>query len=287
MWVAAATYCAILAPKNLLATLIGVLAMAHFSIGRGSGSFVGGHILGKVGTREAFRIMGLVAIASGTLYSLLHYLWLRKLTNEKDDETTLGKSLTSILKLLLKNSCLNLESGGETEKLKAEEPKYKDQSTMVSFERLSLMIEYNQIGSLTSLGRRGEISTGRSRSNSIRRGSYTIGMSNKPSQGSASKVDLLKSALEVNHSRNSNPQLKNSSGYLSRQYNGSGKIFKDSKASSTPKLQQRSTSLSPVVDKIEESLIPKEVDELMYDKAKTEQSPEKIEQEKRTEEDDK
>lgn len=151
---------------------------------------------------------------------------------------------------------------------------------MVSFERLSLMIEYNQIGSLTSLGRRGEISTGRSRSDSIRRGSYTIGMSNKPSQSSASKVDLLKSALEVNHSRNSNPQLKNSTVYLNKQSNSSGKIFKDSRASSTPKLQQRSTSLSPVVDKIEESLIPKEVDELMYDKAKTDQNGEKMEEDK-------
>lgn len=138
---------------------------------------------------------------------------------------------------------------------------------MVSFERLSLMIEYNQIGSLTSLGRRGEISTGRCKSDNIRRGSYTIGMSNKSSQGSASKVDLLKSALEVNHSRNSNPQLKNSS----------GKIFKESfRASSTPKLQQRSTSLSPVVDKIEESLIPKEMDELLYVKDKTEQNGEQI-----------
>ena len=34
MWVAAATYCAILAPKSLLATLIGVAGMAHFSIGK-------------------------------------------------------------------------------------------------------------------------------------------------------------------------------------------------------------------------------------------------------------
>lgn len=33
MWVAAATYCAVIAPKNLLATLIGVLGMAHFSLG--------------------------------------------------------------------------------------------------------------------------------------------------------------------------------------------------------------------------------------------------------------
>lgn len=34
MWVAAATYCAIIAPKSLLATLIGVLGMAHFSLGK-------------------------------------------------------------------------------------------------------------------------------------------------------------------------------------------------------------------------------------------------------------
>jgi len=33
MWIAAATYCAVLAPKTLLATLIGVLGMAHFSLG--------------------------------------------------------------------------------------------------------------------------------------------------------------------------------------------------------------------------------------------------------------
>lgn len=48
MWVAAATYCSILAPKNLLATLIGVLGMAHFSLGRGSGSFAGGLMIGEI-----------------------------------------------------------------------------------------------------------------------------------------------------------------------------------------------------------------------------------------------
>lgn len=94
---------------------------------------------------------------------------------------------------------------------------------MVSFERLSLMIEYNQIGSLTSLGRRGDAEL-RNRSNSIRRGSYSFGTSKLP-QGSASKVDLLKSALEVNHSKNSNPLLKNSSNYLNRgMNNSSGKV---------------------------------------------------------------
>lgn len=90
MWVAAATYCAILAPKNLLATLIGVIGMAHFSIGRGSGSFIGGHVIQNFGTRESFRIMGVVAIISGTIYALLHYFWLRKLTTDKYEETLPG-----------------------------------------------------------------------------------------------------------------------------------------------------------------------------------------------------
>lgn len=78
MWVAAATYCAVLAPKNLLATLIGVLGMAHFSLGRGSGSFVGGFLIAEVGTREAFRYMGLVAVAGGIAYKTIHTIWLRK-----------------------------------------------------------------------------------------------------------------------------------------------------------------------------------------------------------------
>lgn len=34
MWVAAATYCANIAPKTLLATLIGVMGMFHFSLGK-------------------------------------------------------------------------------------------------------------------------------------------------------------------------------------------------------------------------------------------------------------
>jgi hypothetical protein len=40
MWIAAATYCAVLAPKTLLATLIGVLGMAHFSLGNKNYSLI-------------------------------------------------------------------------------------------------------------------------------------------------------------------------------------------------------------------------------------------------------
>lgn len=78
MWVAAATYCAFLAPKALLATLIGVLGMAHFSLGRGSGSFIGGLLIGEFGTRDAFQYMGLTAFIGGIAYKLIHFIWLRK-----------------------------------------------------------------------------------------------------------------------------------------------------------------------------------------------------------------
>lgn len=133
MWVAAATYCAVLAPKGLLATLIGVLGMAHFSLGRGSGSFCGGFLIGTVGTREAFRYMGLMAFVGGLLYYALHLLYLKKfdvIDNDKEDEVA---------------------DNGEAEKLT--EPKTRDQGTTMSQERLSLWVKYNQIGSLASLPR--------------------------------------------------------------------------------------------------------------------------------------
>lgn len=133
MWVAAATYCTVLAPKGLLATLIGVLGMAHFSLGRGSGSFFGGFLIGSFGTREAFRYMGLMAVVGGILYYLIHMLYLKKF-DEVDDKEEPEET-----------------ENGEAEKLT--EPKTRDQGTAMSQERLSLWVKYNQIGSLASLPR--------------------------------------------------------------------------------------------------------------------------------------
>lgn len=143
MWVAAATYCTLLSPKGLLATLIGVLGMAHFSLGRGSGSFCGGFLIGHVGTREAFRYMGLLAVIGGLGYWAIHLVWLRHIDlTEYDDEPQ------------------SADTSGETEKLNPMdgEPKTKDMGTTMSQERLSLMIKYNQIGSLTSLPRGSKVS---------------------------------------------------------------------------------------------------------------------------------
>lgn len=141
MWVAAATYCTLLSPKGLLATLIGVLGMAHFSLGRGSGSFCGGFLIGHVGTREAFRYMGLMAVIGGLGYWAIHLVWLRHIDLTDYDEEPQSQSAEE--EKLNPNS---VERGGS-------EPKTKDMGTTMSQERLSLMIKYNQIGSLTSLPR--------------------------------------------------------------------------------------------------------------------------------------
>ncbi|XP_026731795.1 uncharacterized protein LOC113496690 [Trichoplusia ni] len=183
MWVAAATYCAMLAPKSLLATLIGVLGMAHFSLGRGSGSFGGGLLIATLGTREAFRYMGLIAFLGGVLYGLLHYFWLKNI------------NMTG-----MENACEPDNESGEGDKLNAE-PLTKDAETMISLERLHMITRFNPLGSLHSLprGSRSRFSQGdinehcrsRSGSNSQRRGSNY--------EGSASKVDMLRSAIEISH----------------------------------------------------------------------------------------
>lgn len=46
--------------------------------GRGSGSFAGGLLIGTYGTREAFQIMALMGIISGTVYGIMHFFWLHK-----------------------------------------------------------------------------------------------------------------------------------------------------------------------------------------------------------------
>ncbi|XP_055593474.1 uncharacterized protein LOC129744793 isoform X2 [Uranotaenia lowii] len=221
MWVAAATYCALLAPKNLLATLIGVLGMAHFSLGRGSGSFFGGFLIGEVGTREAFRYMGLVAVAGGLAYKFIHAIWLRKYDNpEAEEEDT---------------------ENGEAEKL-TEEPKTKDQGTWMSQERLTLMIKYNQIGSLTSLprGSRGDVTDSLSR----RRSSYNIEYVRAPKGGgSASKVDLLKSALEINH-KVSQPHLLRKDGKASDQ------SLNSKRADSAPRLNPSKNISQPALSSV-------------------------------------
>ncbi|CAG4986214.1 unnamed protein product [Parnassius apollo] len=250
MWVAAATYCAMLAPKSLLATLIGVLGMAHFSLGRGSGSFGGGLLIASLGTREAFRYMGLIAFLGGILYGILHYFWLRKINMSS-----------------MREVCEPDTESAEGDKLNGE-PLRKDAETMISLERLHIITRFNPLGSLHSLRRssRARLSQGdinelcrsRSGSNSQRRCS-NIEILLKTPQGSASKVDLLRSALEITHQQGrghiSNPVLSTSNRPTHNPY----KL-----ANSAPKLTQRNNISQPALaefDARRRDSIPEEAEE--------------------------
>ncbi|CAH1160196.1 unnamed protein product [Phaedon cochleariae] len=217
MWVAVATYCAALAPRGLLATLIGVCAMAHYSVGRGSGSFVGGHIIAKFGITMSFRLMGAVGTCAGLLYTFLHYTWLKNYRVKPEEDTLDEESL----------------------KLQNEEPKFKDQGTMVSMERLSLMVEFNQIGSITSLSR--SVTLRNASIDIIRRSS--LGPALKGYKSSNSKAELLKSALDINNKKHN-----------SEKDGSNNKLYKSSSLTQ-PKLDFEPTVLC-------------EKDEIVYDEIK-------------------
>lgn len=93
-----------------------------------------------MGTRDAFRYMGLLAVVGGIVYGLLHLVWLRKFDASGEEEEQ------------------EVEKGEANEKDKFIESNTKDQGTSMSLERLSLMIKYNQIGSLSSLPRGSRVS---------------------------------------------------------------------------------------------------------------------------------
>ncbi|CAG9859820.1 unnamed protein product [Phyllotreta striolata] len=182
MWVAAATYCAVLAPKGLLATLLGVCMVAHYSVGRGSGSFFGGHLIAKFGITLTFRIMGAFAASSGLLYAFLHFVWLQKAERAVAEDSQ-EEEVESLRKGV----------------------KYRDQGTTMSMERLSVMAEFNPAGSLSSLGR-----SHLSRSSIIRRSSL------RPHQ----KQEFIKSTNEIR--RNSDKDISTHALYpsLSQAENG-------------------------------------------------------------------
>lgn len=66
--------------------------------GRGSGSFFGGLLIGSYGTRQSFRLMGLLGIISGTVYGLLHCMWLHKF----EDRPSTEKSGNFLIKIEIK-----------------------------------------------------------------------------------------------------------------------------------------------------------------------------------------
>uniref|UniRef100_A0A182SD39 Major facilitator superfamily associated domain-containing protein n=1 Tax=Anopheles maculatus TaxID=74869 RepID=A0A182SD39_9DIPT len=98
MWVVASTYCAVLAPSSLVATLIGIAGMVHFCIGKGVGSFAGGFLIARVGLELAFRYVGYVAVVCGVLYKLVHLVWLHKYDGQTQCVLQPGSAINELVK---------------------------------------------------------------------------------------------------------------------------------------------------------------------------------------------
>ncbi|XP_071534119.1 major facilitator superfamily domain-containing protein 6-like [Panulirus ornatus] len=93
MWVAGVTYCPVLAPKGLLATMTGLVGCTHYSLGRGVGSLLGGYLITVFGLPGAFRTFGLISLTSGVLYVLLHFCFLKKRLAAKEEENAENKEI--------------------------------------------------------------------------------------------------------------------------------------------------------------------------------------------------
>ncbi|XP_064090441.1 major facilitator superfamily domain-containing protein 6-like isoform X2 [Macrobrachium nipponense] len=103
MWVAAITYCPILAPPGLLATMTGVAGAIHFSIGRGVGSFIGGQLITQMDIPGAFRCFGVIAIVSGVLYILLHVFYFKKKIAGREMELKRSEGANSGMEMMENN----------------------------------------------------------------------------------------------------------------------------------------------------------------------------------------
>nr|CAD7602507.1 unnamed protein product [Timema genevievae] len=155
---------------------------ASYQTGRGSGSFFGGLLIGTVGTRESFRIMGMLAIVGGITYGLLHYFWLRKVeagnnSKEEQQEYSEGEHLNSEAS----ESFINI--------------KHKD--SVISSEHQNLFNEVNNCCSKAFLEHKKIIP--RSRSSSLEMHSHL---------DHQCRVDLLKSALHKDHIFSNNEKAR-------------------------------------------------------------------------------
>lgn len=62
--------------------------MCH-NTGKGNGAFIGGYLIGAVGTRLSFRWFGLFAGAVGLIYFIINLLWLEKVVQKRHQKLTM------------------------------------------------------------------------------------------------------------------------------------------------------------------------------------------------------
>ena len=84
-------YSSQLGSTTTIATIQGLIGATYYGMGRGSGSFVGGFLMKRfevdqdktAGTRVTFRVLGIVAAATGLLYSFSIFFTFDGATSQK------------------------------------------------------------------------------------------------------------------------------------------------------------------------------------------------------------
>ncbi|XP_042231719.1 major facilitator superfamily domain-containing protein 6-like isoform X2 [Homarus americanus] len=104
MWLAALSYCPILAPRGLLATMTGLAGSVHYSLGRGAGSLLGGVLISTYGTTSAFRIFGYMSLSCGILYYIAHHFYLKDKLAAREEEEELPEEQVEEKKSMLEKS---------------------------------------------------------------------------------------------------------------------------------------------------------------------------------------
>ncbi|XP_037782940.1 major facilitator superfamily domain-containing protein 6-like [Penaeus monodon] len=86
MGAAAVSYASELATPSTLATLQGLYGGIHYGVGRGLGSLLGGFMIGPLGIRNTFRLMGILCAVTCITYFVVNHICFRKLQNQRRDE---------------------------------------------------------------------------------------------------------------------------------------------------------------------------------------------------------
>lgn len=86
MGAAAVSYASELATPSTLATLQGLYGGIHYGVGRGLGSLLGGFMIGPLGIRNTFRLMGILCAVTCITYFIVNHIFFRKLQNQRRAE---------------------------------------------------------------------------------------------------------------------------------------------------------------------------------------------------------
>ena len=86
MWIVATTYCTVLAPPDIVTTLIGTSVMIHFGVGKGTGTFLGGLLISRFELKHAFRIVGVCAFLLGVIYRISNWIYYKHFSRQQDYE---------------------------------------------------------------------------------------------------------------------------------------------------------------------------------------------------------